>query len=359
MITITPLEHSAGFGAFVSGVDLNNLDDATFKTIEEALYVHKLLVIKDQKHLTPVKQYEFNRRFDPKASGQHGHGTHKDQSKQFKGKKNITGGLPGVPECEDVRIVGKGTVGPGHYGTTEDTVMNGASHATWHKFPLTNEEIEAGETRFQRWHIDVSRLGKTLSLLARHGLIIRLFPKNNHTAKVTTLWAHTLPKGPNINLRFDDGSGHCMSVPPGRTAFIDTAKMYEALKDEDKQWVEHSLVEYAPSPYEWIINAKGTSNGYDIFSDDKEVPIEDLPNGDESQCQILPLLWQNPVTGEKALQVHAIVARKLHVKTSPDGPVRIVDDVREVRRMIRELQAPFFQPENIIFSPQEDGGERS
>lgn len=42
-----------------------------------------------------------------------------------------------------------------------------------------------------------------------------------------------------------------MSVRPGRTAFLNSVAMYESLSDEDKASVEHSLVEYAPSPYEY------------------------------------------------------------------------------------------------------------
>lgn len=45
-----------------------------------------------------------------------------------------------------------------------------------------------------------------------------------------------------------------MRVAPGRTAFIDGVQMYDALSDADKQWVQHSKVEYAPYPYEWIID---------------------------------------------------------------------------------------------------------
>jgi hypothetical protein len=53
-----------------------------------------------------------------------------------------------------------------------------------------------------------------------------------------------------------------MKVAPGRTAFIDMAQCYAQLSDEDKAWVDHSVVEYAPSPYQVIAPAKAFSNGF-------------------------------------------------------------------------------------------------
>lgn len=78
------------------------------------------------------------------------------------------------------------------------------------------------------------------------------------------------------------------------------------------------------------------SNGFALESEDRETPIADLPEHEEGDAQTLPLIWANPVTGEKALQFHAIIARRLHIKESADGPVRIVDDVRQVRKILYE-----------------------
>ncbi|GAA5836770.1 hypothetical protein JCM11251_005783 [Rhodosporidiobolus azoricus] len=362
-LTISPLEHSAGFGAIVRGVDLNNLSDSDFKQIEYALYKYRLLVIKDQSDLHPQKQYELNCAFDPEATGKHGHGNAKEVMKKFKGKHNLTGGLPKTDlffpprPVQMVRIVGRGHLPAGHYGTEEPLELKSGSHQAWHKDPLTDTELKSGITRFQRWHIDAQ------------------LSKGNHTARVTTIYAHKLPQGPPVNLRWDDGSGLSMPVAPGRTAFIDSAKMYEALSDEDKKWVDHSLVEvrfplrtfsalqnqtdgrretqYAPSPYSFIINCKGTSNGFGIVSDDLETPLDELPIKEED-AEVLPLVWRNPVTGEKHLQFHQIVVRKIHYKESEEGAVRVNDDLREVRKMLDDLQRPFLRPENIIIAPQEE-----
>lgn len=42
------------------------------------------------------------------------------------------------------------------------------------------------------------------------------------------------------------------------------------------------------------------------------------------------------MTGELALQTHGVPARKLHIKHSSNGPVTIIHDVVEVRRILYE-----------------------
>lgn len=335
-VTVAPFQHSSGFGAEISDIDLNDMDQSTFEALERALYTHKLLLVRGQKDLLPSKQLELVMRFDPLAKPVHGHGTAKDVMKGFKGKKSLVGANPAVPDEPMVRLIGKTTVPVGHHGVTEPTVLRGASHTSFHKDVLTQEQLDAGETRFMRWHIDAA--------------LYRV-----HPPKVTSLWAHTLPEGPLLNARWDDGSDLTMKVPAGRTAFIDSTKMYEALSEEDKAWVKYSRVEYPPSPYQWIQDVKATNNGFGMVSEGKEIPFDGLPSNDPAGIITYPLLWTNPFTGEKALQVHQIVASKLFIKTSEDGLERVVDDVAEVRKILDDLQRPFLVPENILVPPQQEG----
>mgnify|MGYP001570798707 FL=1 len=78
-------------------------------------------------------------------------------------------------------------------------------------------------------------------------------------------------------------------------------------------------------------------------------------------------------TGEKALQVHAIIAYKIHYRDTADGPVKIIEDLGTVRKMLDEsvctsdagdaltkqriisLQRPFLTPENVMVPPIEAG----
>lgn len=168
-------------------------------------------------------------RFDPNAQPVHGHGTATGVMKTFQGQKSLVGANPAVPSSPNVRMLGRYTVPVGHHGVTEPIELNSGSHKGFHNEVLTDEELLRGDTRFQRWHID-SALYKT------------------HPPRVTSLWAHTLPKGPELTARWDDGSGTTLKVQPGLTAFLDASQMYDRLSDADKQWVDHSSAEYAPSP---------------------------------------------------------------------------------------------------------------
>lgn len=42
------------------------------------------------------------------------------------------------------------------------------------------------------------------------------------------------------------------------------------------------------------------------------------------------------MTGERAFMVHAIAARKLHLKKSKEDTVKVVEDIAEVRQILDE-----------------------
>ncbi|KAI5474499.1 hypothetical protein MNV49_003206 [Pseudohyphozyma bogoriensis] len=260
------------FGCEIHGIDLNHLDEETFKKLENAVYVHKLVIIRDQKHLDPARQYDLVARFDPVQAGKDGNA----KVIHFQGKQNFNS-APAVPAVPQVRFVGVGDIPADHYGTTEPMSLDLNSHRAFHKTPLTDEEMANGDTRFQRWHCDAQFFGQ-------------------YPAKVTALWIHT-----------------------------------------------------APDP------AKGNVNGFGLYSEGMEVPIDELPDSDPEKIQVLPLIWPNPVTGEKGFMVHAIIARKLNLRYSKDGPVEVIEDLPTLRKKLYDLQRPFLQPENILFSPQEEG----
>ena len=67
------------------------------------------------------------------------------------------------------------------------------------------------------------------------------------------------------------------------------------------------------------------------------------------------MVWLNPVTGEKAFQVHGICARKLFVRSSPDNQPRVIDDVVEVRRFLDNIQRRILKPEYIWLPEVEEG----
>ncbi|KAI5478847.1 hypothetical protein MNV49_004579 [Pseudohyphozyma bogoriensis] len=275
--TVTPLEGKS-FGAALTGVDLNSITPEEFAVLREALYTHKNVIIRNQPDLLPERK-------------------------------------PAVTGVDDVRIVGRGTVPAGHYGSTEAKVLAVDSHEKFHKYPLKPEEVEKGDTRF------------------------------------------FLPEPKNVSIRFDDET----DTPPivtraGCTAFVDCVALYESLSEEDKAWVEHSYAEYAPNPFEWNKNVKLRSNGIGLDPSDV-AKLADLNEIDASpeEAQILPLLWPNNVTGKSALMYQAPAIRKLHIRTSPDGPFTVLDDPVEVWEKLYKLERPFYTEDNILFAPLQEG----
>jgi xanthine dioxygenase len=97
----------------------------------------------------------------------------------------------------------------------------------------------------------------------------------------TALRAVRLPKGPDITVQWDDGSGLCMKTPPGRTLFFSNCQLYGLLSEEEKCTAENSWVEYAPYPYMWMENCKGNNNGLSVVPQGREHKMEEMPEWKE------------------------------------------------------------------------------
>ncbi|ORY60397.1 hypothetical protein BCR35DRAFT_335018 [Leucosporidium creatinivorum] len=341
--TVTPVEHpewsECGVGAEVQGIDLASLSDDEFKLLEDALYKYKVLIVKPPSsgdRLSPVEQFDLVCRFDPTAKREHGHGDPKQSAAEFKGKKTLLEkpGIPPIPIQPEVRLIGHGPQ-EARWGLEEGLVLSQVSHTMWHKDPLSAEEMLAGFTRWNRWHIDASFMKRAPPI-------------------VTTLHALKVPQGSELTLRWDDGSGKEMKIQAGTTAFLDGAKIYSLLSPEQKLMVENSKVVYAPHPFRKHAACRGRSNGLGQVSEGLEAPLEDLPPWEDADVLTYPMLWTSK-TGEKAFQVHSIAAWKLLVKTSPDAEEQVIDDIEEVRRIIYELQRPALEPKFIFAPPYTEG----
>lgn len=51
------------------------MSDEDFQIVRNAIYTHKVVVVKGQDDLVPLKQFEFVHRLDPDAEGVHGFDT--------------------------------------------------------------------------------------------------------------------------------------------------------------------------------------------------------------------------------------------------------------------------------------------
>lgn len=311
-------------GALVENVDLLSLSDEDFKVLRDALYTYSVICVKGQGKLSPGDQAQLTRRFDPQAMS-YGHG------KTIDAKRSILHpDLKTIPHQPEVQVIGNGFV-PAYEGLT-DIELRHPHHRTFHKTVIP-DELDLDYTRFYRWHIDAALYGEL------------------HPPLVTSLLAVEVPRGRHQTLLYDDGTGDTLTVPLGTTAFASGYRMFDNLSLKQKEFVLTSRIEYAPHPYVWISTAKSRPDGLGMVSEGREVPINELPPIErDSDVQILPMAWRNPVTGRFALQVHPSAVRKIHLK---DGSV--IDDLAKVRDLVHDLQRPGISPELVYAHDWEEG----
>ncbi|KAK7423568.1 Alpha-ketoglutarate-dependent xanthine dioxygenase xan-1 [Neonectria punicea] len=318
-VTVQPIPSPEGsnidFGAVVSNVDIENLTDADFEIIRDALFNHQVLVFKNQGHASPKAQYEITQKFDPDAGGSYGHGKTLDAKRSI-----LHPDLKTIPHQPQVQVIGNGFVE--EYEGLKNIQLRHPHHRTFHATTIPDEK-DLDFTRFYRWHIDAALYGLAPPV-------------------VTSLLAVKVPGGRKQTLLYDDESGDELTVPLGTTAFVSGYSMYDHLSPEDQEFVRTTKVEYAPHPYVWMSSAKSRSDGLGLVSEGKEVSLNDLPPIEEDKIQILPMCWRNPVTGRLALQVHPSAIRKLHLA---DGSV--IDDLEKVRELVHNLQRPGIGPKMV------------
>jgi hypothetical protein len=321
---VEPVKHAPGskpgFGALVYGIDLNNFTDADFEFISEALHKHKLLVFKNQPEmLKPQQQYLLTSSFDPdEKTGGFAHG--KDPLLTSHNGTDIYGipKRPAIPVQPQVHILGRGPLPDNHYGFPPGFEVQGIDHEEFHLPPhIPAEEKEAGASRFYQWHFD--------------GSLYNIPPP-----RVGCLLAVRTPKGPDVTVRWEDGTGTEMKMAPGATAMVAGSTALSLLDDETRNLVMHSSIEYAPHAFVWMGSAHSTRLGHLIETEGLEKSLDQLPKWNEKKVCVYPMVWTNPKTGEKSLQVHGQGAFILYLKDSPEGEVRVVDDLKEVRAFMHK-----------------------
>lgn len=309
-----PSTSAVDFGVEIDGINVEELTEADFEVIRNALYNSHVVVLKNQADLSPKAQYELTRRFDP-ASDSYGHGKTLDAKRSV-----LHPDLKTIPHQPQVQVIGNGFYEE-YEGLRNFTLVH-PHHKKFHKEAIP-EEDDLAATRFFRWHIDAA-----------------LYALN--PPKVTSLMAVKVPAGRTQVLRYDDGSGEEMNVPLGTTAFVSGQKMYDMLSEEDRELVRGAKVEYAPHPYIWMSPARSRSDGLGMISDDLELPLSDLPPINTADIKILPMCWKNPLTGKLALQIHPSAIKAIHL---PNGEV--ITDLKAARELVHRLQRPAISPRYV------------
>jgi xanthine dioxygenase len=307
----------------VDNVSLNDLSDEDFQSLREALYRHNVVCVKKQQALTPRAQAELTRRFDPTATS-YGHGKTIDARRSI-----LHPDLKTIPSQPEVQVIGNGSIS--EYEGLRDFKLKHPHHRTFHKSAIP-DELDLDYTRFYRWHIDAALFGTLNPPL------------------VTSLYAEKVPSGRTQTVLYDDESNETLQVPLGTTAFASGYTMFDLLSPEQKEFTLGAKVEYAPHPYVWISTAKSRPDGLGMVSEGRETPVSALPDFDDSDIQILPMVWKNPVTGQNALQIHPSPVRKIHCA---DGTV--IDDLGEVRAIVHGLQRAGISPQRVYAHDWEEG----
>ncbi|KAL5343004.1 alpha-ketoglutarate dependent xanthine dioxygenase [Aspergillus crustosus] len=335
-VKVMPQKHTpeskVNFGAIITGSDLNNLDELTFQTIREAIYTHNVVIIKGQQDKLPINQFNFVQRLDSEAHIEHGWGT----TKEAEETTGVTGKLKWytIPGTPGVQLIGHGYQGDDHYGL-QGITMKGVGHESYHTDALPKEDLERGDSRFVVFHYD--------------GIVY-----GAHPSRVTTLRAVTVPSGPLLTIRWDDGTGRTMKAQPGGTAFYSNAQLYSLLTPEEKTLADHSYWEIAPYPCMWSGNRKHRSKGAGLNAGEG-LSLDDLPPWSPEKVYKYPMVWINSVTGERGFQVRAEAIRKLYVKSSADAEERVVDDPEEIRTWLNDILDRIVALEYINIPPVEEG----
>jgi len=326
-LQIRPLTPAPGssvdFGAEIAPCDLASLSNSDFDALSRAVLTHHVVVVRDQAGLTPQQQFELTRRFDPSVQT-YGHGHDKELLKKSVLVQDLIS-IPGVPQ---VQLIGNGHV-ENHHGVAEATLRH-PSHQTFHHEPLSEAQEHADFTRFYRWHIDAA--------------LYKLQPP-----KVTTLLALQVPKSRAQTVLYDDGSGDTLSVPLAATVFVSGSRAFRDLTPQQQDFALRTQARYAPHPYVWIKQARANPTGLGLVSEGKELPRPELPPYREDEIVTLPLVWLNPLTGERALQMHACCVEQLIT----DGVA--LTDLDECRRIIYGLMRPGIAPSKVYAHAWEPG----
>ncbi|KAK7208398.1 hypothetical protein BZA70DRAFT_273635 [Myxozyma melibiosi] len=301
--------------------DPKDLNDADFDRLYKAVHTYLVVVLPGLADLDPTSQYLLTKRFDPTCEGAYGH------SKEFRHEKSVLrNDGSSVIKQPQVQILGQGNA-DGHEGVEKLTLRH-PTHMSFHKTPLSEQEMADGYTRFYRWHIDSA--------------LYELAPP-----VITTLLGIDCPSGERQKIKVDN-SDVVFESDVAATAFISGADAFDSLSDELKQFALGTTVVYAPHPYIYISGAKATSDGFTMVSEGLETPLDELPPWEDAKIKRLPLVWTNPVTGRHHLQVHGCCIWKLE---TPNG----VQELDQARQTIHSLMTPQLTHDRVYLHDWQKG----
>jgi hypothetical protein len=239
-----------------------------------------------------------------------------------------------IPGSGGVILVGYGYQAEDHYGL-KDATLREMSHIDYHTGFLSVEEIENGQARFNTFHFD--------------GIIY-----GAHPSRVTAFRCVRSPKGPELTIQWDDGTEGIMQCHPGSTAFISSVQLYNVLTHEEKKIADLSFWEPAPYAFAWSVSRRFRSSGFGLAPGGKTISLDELPDWTSDKVFKYPIVWLNPITGEKRFQIMAEIVRKVYFKDPPHEAEKIVEDEEGIRVWLNRIFDRLARPGCIVI-PRTEG----
>jgi xanthine dioxygenase len=68
------------------------------------------------------------------------------------------------------------------------------------------------------------------------------------------------------------------------------SQAYNLLSDAQKAVVDNSRVAYAPRAFTWMSTTRFTEDGASIYSEEREMSLEDVPEWKQEECKTYPMV---------------------------------------------------------------------
>ena len=315
------------FGLEVRDIDCRALSKEQTNLLKTMLYVHQLLLIPDQGHLSPEDEVTFYRQLVGS-----GDTIWRDQTNNpwevYKVEKGNQAGTFQIPAVPEVLVIGKGKVE--HH---ELKVELGGSRSAYGA-DKGSQVLGGGALQ---WHIDGAFYDK-------------------EPCEVTQMSCLEAPKSEGRWIDYHDGTGARLWAGAGATAFASGRVAFDLLSEEDQSTAMAMKVHYAPEPFKWAEQLKNNQNGLRVVDEEAEQRFtlngEDLPGVefDDKLAKKYPLVWTCPHTKRKALMPHP---RCMHHLEDTNNGRQL--GVIESRMLVEKLMRPAINPENVISHTWKEG----
>lgn len=306
------------------------LSEQDLKELRQALYDHSILVIRNQQGMDPNLMPKLAAVWDDKMINVHSGG-----KAAITSPDNILSRTTAlrIPTAPNAAIIGNGSFE--NYHGIDELKLRHVSHQEFHAEPLSKQDIEKGQTRFYRWHLDAPLY-------------------ENLPGKATILHGVIIPRAPQQTIKLGEDSE--LPVAAGATAFVSGARAFQLLSKEEQEFALNTEIQYAPRPYEWMRDCKATADGLSIAKVGNERAFEDLPPWTWDKVQSHPMAWKNPGRpSQPHLQVLGCCALSLRTRNPQTGEVTTIDDLQEVRNILHGFQKRVMRPEYVYAHDWKEG----